>query len=153
MTPFVRLGASMVAVAVLAGCGLLPGGGGGDQVSAFDLEPGVCFDDVEGDSVESLPRVPCEQTHNNEVFAVVDYPAGGDEAYPGDSAMQSYAEEECKGSRFEDYVGIDYASSIYEVFPITPSEESWSSGDREIICSLYDPRDNEMEGSVRGTAE
>ena len=146
MTRFTRLAAVALTAAALAACNLIPGG---NQTSAFDLEPGVCFDDVEGTDVESVPTVACDQPHDNEVFAVLNYPAGGDEPYPGDSAMQSYADTECKGP-FQDYVGLDYDSSVFYVFPITPSEGSWGQGDREIICALYE-QGEKLTGSARGT--
>ncbi|MFN2484568.1 MAG: septum formation family protein [Candidatus Limnocylindria bacterium] len=145
MARFLRSAAIAVAAVVLAACNLIPGG---NQVSAFDLDPGVCFNDVEGTEVGSVPTVPCDQPHDNEVFEVVNYPAGGDEPYPGDSTMQSYAEQECKGL-FDEYVGLDYDSSEFYLLPITPSEGTWGDGDREIICSLYEPGEK-LTGSARG---
>ena len=35
---------------------------------------------------------------------------------------------------------------------ISPSEESWGSGDRSFICLLYDPNDPELTESLAGAA-
>ena len=127
-------------------------GGGGNQVSALDLERGMCFNGGEGDNVGSVSGVNCDEPHENEVFAVLDYPAGSGEEYPGDEELSGYAETECT-AEFEAYVGLDYESSRYHLRTLTPSEDTWANGDREVVCILYDPQDDQLEGSARGSGE
>lgn len=133
--------ASAVALSLtLAGCGLFGGG------NVFDLAVGDCFDDTTGEEeISDVPVVDCAEPHDNEVFHVFDV-ADGD--FPGEDALVQSAEEGCLPA-FESYVGRDYATSRLDIFPITPTATSWSSGDREVICALYDVELVKLEGSMR----
>ena len=134
------------------------GGDGGDgqegETSVFDLEVGTCFNvaDDDASSFETVPAVPCDEAHEYEVFALVEHEAGADEEYPGDDEIDEFAFEECEGE-FEGYVGSDYAESIYYINYLTPSEDTWEEGDREVVCVLYDPEDDELTGSARDSEE
>lgn len=125
--------------------------GGGAAVSVFGLEAGDCFDDPDGQTVEEVPAVDCAEPHDNEVFALVEHPAGGDAAFPGRDAVIATAEELCAGP-FEEYVGRSYEESRLYLFPITPSQETWAEGDREIVCALYEQDEGKMRGSRRDSA-
>ena len=129
--------------------------GEGEDVSVFDLEIGDCFR-ADGDQVESVTVVACDQPHVYEAFGIVDHEAGDDEPYPGDEAIVEYADTECQAG-FEAFVGLDYESSIWYITSVTPSEETWSQGDREIICTLNQQDDVgepiEVSGSAEGSAE
>lgn len=117
--------------------------------SVLTLETGTCFDDPESfEEVTDVPVVDCAEPHDNEVIASFDLPTGG---YPGDAVVTSRAEEGCL-VRFEPYVGIDFASSIYDLGWFTPSSESWDAGDREVICFVYDVTLAKITGSVAGSA-
>lgn len=128
---------------VAAGCGFLNSG------NVFELAVGDCFDDSSGTDTElsDVPVVDCAEPHDNEVFFTFDM-ADGD--FPGDDAILAEAESRCLPA-FEDYVGLDYASSQLDIFPITPTEGSWSNGDREVICALYDLDLAKLEGSMQGS--
>ena len=120
------------------------------SVDAFELRTGDCFDDSDslyGGEVESLPGVPCDQPHDNEVYAVVqvDLPE-----FPGDDAMGDLAMERCMG-QFSSYVGTAYESSSLDIYTLYPSEDSWRQSDREVVCALYDMELNKLEGSAQGT--
>ncbi|MGH8928788.1 MAG: septum formation family protein [Acidimicrobiia bacterium] len=120
--------------------------GGGQSV--FDLEVGNCFDDTEGSGpISSVPAVDCAEPHDNEVFAVLDYTDA--ETYPGTEAMREAARDLCI-EQFDAYVGLPYLDSALEVFAITPTEGSWDSGDREVVCSLYNADLSNLTGSMRG---
>jgi hypothetical protein len=123
----------------------------GDE-SVFDLSVGDCFDDpeeLEG-LVSDLTLIPCDQAHDNEVFALVDHPAGDGDAFPGDDAMDTFAEEACLPA-FEEYVGLPYEESVFAYYPIKPTEETWADGDREVVCVLYEGQLEKLEGSVQGS--
>lgn len=128
-------------------------GGVGTETSAFDLAGGDCFS-ASGDQIETVTMVDCEDTHIYEVFAVFDHEADDAAAYPGDDAILEYADSGCQ-PLFEDYVGIDYESSIYWITSVTPSAETWDDGDdREIVCTLkLGEQGDETTGSAEGTGE
>lgn len=134
---------------LLSACG---GDDGGTDTSVFRTRPGDCFDDPEpGRQLGQLDVTPCDQPHDNEVFATVDHPAPADMPFPGHDGVVAYAEQACPAP-FAAYVGIAYAQSRFSLFPIVPSQESWVKGDRQIICALYDNEAGKLTGSVRGTA-
>ncbi|MBW3666551.1 MAG: septum formation family protein [Actinobacteria bacterium] len=142
-------------VLVLAACGGATRSEGGaiteeGRVSALDVEVGDCFDDPDDfGAITSVEAIPCDQLHDNEVFALPQHPAGPSEPYPGDDALNSYAEEACVEA-FADYVGIPYEESVFPLGTISPGADTWEDGDREIICILYDPGLEKLEGSMRG---
>jgi len=125
----------------------------GTETSVFDLEEGDCFR-ASGDQIETVTVVDCDGTHIYEVFAVFDHEADDAAAYPGDDAILEYADSGCQ-PLFEDYVGIDYESSIYWITSVTPSAETWDGGDdREIVCTLkLGEEGDETTGSAEGTGE
>ena len=117
--------------------------------SVLTLDIGTCFDDPESfDEVTDVPVVECGEPHDNEVFTTFDIP--GDE-YPGDDAVNNAAENGCLAG-FEPYVGLDYASSVYDIGWFTPTQDSWDTGDREVICFVYEVTFAKITGSVQGSA-
>lgn len=152
--------ASATQVAATASASLAPtesvaasdGGSAGEETSVFDLEVGDCFT-ASGDEVETVTVVDCDESHVYEAFAIFDHEAGDGEPYPGDQELLEYADAACQ-SPFEDYVGIEYQSSIYWITSVTPSEETWSDGDREIVCTLkLGEEGQETTGSAEGTGQ
>ena len=121
---------------------------GGGEASVFLLEVGDCFDEPDiTAAVSDVPIVPCDQPHDNEVYAIYDL-ADGD--YPGQDAVETSALDGCL-ERFEPFVGRDYATSALDYFHLTPTVESWSAGDREVICSVYRVDLEKMTGSMQGS--
>lgn len=139
------LASATAALAVLgSGCGLLEGDG-----NVFELAVGDCFDrSTETGEISDVPVVDCDEPHDSEVFHT--FEVEGDDEYPGGEALVAQAEEQCLPA-FADYVGLDYADSTLDVFPITPTDGSWAEGDREVVCALYDLEQDELEGSMRGS--
>jgi len=132
-------------LALLLALGLITGCASG----VLTLDVGTCFDDPESfDEVTDVPVVDCADPHDNEVIGNFDLPDGG---YPGDDVVADRAQTGCLG-RFEPYVGVDYASSIYDLGWFTPTADSWDAGDREVICFVYAVDFSRIEGSVRGSA-
>ena len=122
----------------------------GEETSVFDLEEGDCFG-AAGEQVETVNVVDCEQPHIYEVYALVDYETE-DDAYPGEEAVRTYADEQCE-AEFEGFVGIDYESSRWYITSVTPSEETWADGDREIVCTLNLEDNSEVTGSAEDSGE
>ena len=125
----------------------------GEETSLFELEIGDCFS-ADAEASETVTVVNCEDAHTYEVFGVFDHEAGDDAAYPGDDAILEYADTRCQ-PLFEDYVAVDYASSIYWITSVTPSAETWDEGDdREIVCALKLGEEGRATmGSAEGTGE
>jgi hypothetical protein len=120
------------------------------NMSVFDLQVGDCFDVGTDDTeVESVRAIPCDEPHIYEMFWSGTY--GGD-IQPSEAEYMSWLEDSCL-AEFESYVGLAYADSIYYMGSLSPTEESWSNGDRSYSCYLYNASETPMSGSARGTAE
>jgi hypothetical protein len=94
-----------------------------------------------------VSAVDCAEPHDNEVYALYEF--DGD-SYPGEDAMSASADEGCE-ARFEGYVGIAYLDSALYFTHLTPTQDSWDTGDREIVCVLYE-LNTKLEGSMEGAA-
>ena len=119
------------------------------NVSVEDLRTGDCFDAADEEQISDVDGVPCTQAHQYEVFALATYE--GDGTYPPDSAIDAIFTEVCE-PEFEGYVGKPYATSQIYGLMISPSEDSWGSGDRSFICVLVDPDDPDLTESLAGAS-
>jgi hypothetical protein len=126
-------------------------GGSGQVTSVFDLELGDCFN-ADSDRVASVVVVDCSRPHGYEVFHVFDHEAGPDAPYPGDQGLLDEADMMCQPP-FEEFVGIDYAASIWFITSVTPSAETWAEGDREVVCTLDQQDQDGVAIEVTGSAE
>jgi hypothetical protein len=71
--------------------------------------------------------------------------------YPSDEELIAAIEAECLDPAFADYFGEPYETSEIEVFPITPTPESWDEADdREVVCAGYIDGER-VEGSLQGS--
>ncbi|MFI9152057.1 DUF4190 domain-containing protein [Streptomyces sp. NPDC053367] len=116
--------------------------------AVLSVKKGECFDTLTG-SLEGMAydvdEVPCSGRHDGEVFAVVRLPGG---AYPGESRVTDIADDKCFALE-SDYVLDSWAlPENVDVYYLTPTEESWALGDREITC-VYGNTD--AEGSLTGS--
>lgn len=111
----------------------------GGDLDVMTLQPGDCFDDPGNDEevVFQLEAVPCSEPHDNEVFAVESIAGVFDSDYPGRQALEEHAYAVCSGPVFDSYVGTPYLDSVLDVFTLTPTDDSWSEGDRDVVCVLY----------------
>jgi hypothetical protein len=148
----------------LSGCSILSNFIGGTPISrddsgaatednenadAFTITVGDCLNDssivtTEMTEVATVPLVTCDKPHDTEVISSVLVEDG---EYPGDEGISTRATDECLAA-FEDYIGFSYADSVYDYGYYLPTEESWAGGDREILCTVYDPA-----GPINGTLE
>ena len=133
-------GVGLLVAAAAVGCAS-PG-------NVFSVAPGDCFDDPDTgvDEVSDVPLVDCEEPHDNEVYAVVELDDGD---YPGDDVVLSQAQDICLDA-FASYVSEPYTTSELFATWIVPTERSWSDGDREVVCVLFDG-DGPLEGSMEGS--
>jgi hypothetical protein len=116
-------------------------------VSVDDLREGDCFNTSDDVEISDVDGVPCTEPHAYEVFALATYE--GDGTYPPDSQLDGIFTQVCEPS-FETYVGLPYADSVIYGNMISPSEESWSKGDRSFICVLFDRNDDTLTESLAG---
>lgn len=109
------------------------------DVPVEDLEVGDCFLDPGSTEAafEAVRVVPCSMLHDNEVFHRFDLPDGN---FPAGEQLETMAHNGCVDA-FEGYVGEAYDESPFEIETLTPTEESWAAGDREVICTAYEPAD------------
>ena len=151
---------SVLAVAALAGCsvleGIFPAQAERDaetqeiaeagQQDVFNVAVGDCFNDEESasDEVSDVPAVPCAEPHDNEIYYLFDL--AGDEC-PVDTPDQ--ADAGCYDP-FSAFVGLDYESSVLDYYPIYPTADTWSTGDREVICVVFDSA--QTTGTLAGAA-
>ena len=125
----------------------------GVEQSVFALQVGTCFNNPStADEIENVSEVPCETAHDNEVFALVDFPGEEGEPFPGREPISQFAEEQCRGALYSDYVGSGYNESRYFVSQLTPTQGSWDQGDREVVCIVFG-NDEQLTGSVRGAGD
>lgn len=115
--------------------------------AALLLDVGDCFDDPPSltDVVNNVDVIDCDDAHDNEIYAVVDYPEEG--GYPGDAAVREFADEICI-AEFESFVGFDYLQSELDLGYFWPTDESWDAGDRAVQCFVYELDGSKASGSL-----
>jgi hypothetical protein len=116
-------------------------------VSVDDLQVGDCFNSGDETEISSVDGRPCADPHQYEVFAIDRYEA---DSFPTDAEMEQVFYSVCDAP-FASYVGVSYAESELWASMITPSEETWGSGDREFICYLHEEDESDITGSMRGS--
>ena len=101
---------------------------------------------AEAGELSEIPTVDCAEPHDGEVLLTYDLPEG---AFPGQEAIDGVVDSQCK-PQFETYLGSPWEESQrFDLFTVYPTEQSWGSGDREVLCIVYT-----MDGStVTGTFE
>jgi hypothetical protein len=119
------------------------------NLAITDLVAGDCFDlkDKQAEEVDEVDAKVCSEAHQFEMMFVGDMPDG---AFPDDAAVTDYIVAYCLPA-FETYVGLAYDDSGYDFIPFTPTEDGWNAGDHAMQCALYDPLDDELTGSLRGS--
>lgn len=123
----------------------------GGEVGAFRIRLGDCLLAAPDGDFESIEAVPCEQSHQNEVYAAFNLPFPDSAAFPGRDAVGAAADEGCL-ERFEPFVGVEYQVSEFGISSITPSEGSWTEvDDREVLCLISEYDGTPKTGSARGT--
>ncbi|GHI05235.1 hypothetical protein AQI88_32615 [Streptomyces cellostaticus] len=151
---------------VLSGIGLalwalvLATGGGSDFWDGFkdgardgasiSLAKGECFNAPAGDlsgETYDVDTVPCTGEHDGEVFASFRLTGGG---YPGDDSVTGTADKRCYG--LQDSYAMDAwaVPDDVDVYYLTPTEDSWSAGDREVTCVFGSAAEGgNLTGSLR----
>lgn len=113
------------------------------SVSDAGLQVGECFD--HGDMASH--GFSCSESHDNEVFYTQIAPVAAD-GYPGDDEVGRYANAIC-GMAFEAFTGSDVYATRLDYSFYYPSRIGWKSGDREVICFVFDTKGS-VSGSLKG---
>ena len=118
------------------------------DADVFSIKVGDCLNDATASgAVTTAPIVPCSQPHDSEAYKSI-IMADGD--FPGDDAVTSQADEGCAAA-FPDFVGISYDDSHLNISYYYPTSDSWTNGDREILCTVYDDG-VKTTGTLKGAA-
>lgn len=131
-----------------------------------DMRVGDCanYPDIPTDAdgtfeFTDLKAQRCSDPHDFEMYAILSFPAGSNDPFPGRDAIIEWALNECY-DRFEPYTGVAYEESLdLDIDGFLPSEDSWEQGDRHIQCLLigYNPVDPtdipQLVGSKKASAD
>lgn len=131
----------------------------GAPLNPFDLRAGQCynegswFDEERETRIELTASVTCDRPHQREVFFEAEFPAPNGAPFPGEVSMEEWSTELCYGA-FEDFVGLEYELSRYEISFIHPTEATFEhevGRHRRVTCVLFDLSGEELVGSAQGT--
>lgn len=121
--------------------------------ASISLAKGECFDapggSLSGETYD-VDKVPCSGEHDGEVFASFLLKDG---AYPGDDSVGGTADKRCYG--LQDTYAMDgwAVPDDVDVYYLTPTEDSWSTGDREVTCVFGSVTEGgNLTGSLRNDA-
>ncbi|WP_230660642.1 septum formation family protein [Psychrobacter sp. I-STPA10] len=124
-----------------------------DEKDVFSLQVGTCFNDANGNidsgSGEEISEVPirdCDKPHDYEVFHL--FNLTGDNI-PTDEDFETQVMENCDPA-FESYVGKSFEESMYNMSTLSPSLDTWQTGDREVVCFLFDESNAKLTESLKG---
>lgn len=122
------------------------------QFTPTTFVPGDCLDAPNPDAdLEAHTKVACSESHLEEVFAVVNHPAGPTEPFPGEAAITSFADSTC-GTEFKSYTGADADASSFDYAYFYPNKDTWPVGDREVVCVAGHQDGSRFKGSVKESA-
>ncbi len=131
-------GLLVVAVVLLGACA-------GDPL--FSLEVGDCLMDPGAGVIKAVDIVDCADDHEFEVYAT--HMLSSADAWD-QARVEAQGDKICL-QLFESFVGRPFDGSGWDFTWLGPSEQSWRSGDREVVCMLG-PTSGTTTGSARGSS-
>jgi hypothetical protein len=131
----------LVAVAVVT---VVHPGGSGRTFAVGDCYQGS----TSAPTTDSLSGVSCSVAHDSQVIGTpVD--SGAASAYPGQSAVDAFANTACADA-FAAFVGQAFDASAEGMFFFTPTADGWTAGDHTVICLAYESSGQKITGSLAG---
>jgi hypothetical protein len=119
------------------------------EIGAFRIQVGDCLRGIDTGLVASAEGTSCDRSHQYEVYHRYEFPEGD---FPGDTIVGTTADTECLAA-FEDFVGLNYADSVYGYTALQPMQDSWDRvGDREVLCLIGKYDGSDKTGTARGTS-
>jgi hypothetical protein len=120
------------------------------EVGSLRLKVGDCLGAEVIGEVESVPVVPCSESHNSEIFHSFDLVG---DVFPGEEATSKLAQEGCV-AEFDAFIGLAFAESVWDITLLHPTEQSWNDvNDRQVRCGVSPVSGEATVGSARGVAE
>lgn len=121
------------------------------------LAVGDCFEErvVPGQGqteVQQTTKIDCAEPHLNEVYLVAQMPDEIGAPFPGTEAVGDFADQACLEA-FEDFVGIQYELSKWEVGYTVPTEDTWVLPDRSVVCFVFDRSGEKVKDSAAASNE
>lgn len=127
-----------------------------DAKDVFSLKVGTCFNepnpsdmskDEDSDLIAEVPIRECNKPHDNEVFHLFDLPDTA--ALPDNNALNEIVLAECSQA-YAAYVGKSFEDTKYDMGFMSPGNDTWLEGDREIVCYIYSPDAEQITVSLKG---
>ena len=150
LTTFLALPVAATLVMGLSSCSLFSSG---TSTATKDLEVGNCYNTVSKESggdkpVGEVTVVDCAKTHTYEVVAQTTF--GEDvKGLPNEDSIKSLGEGFCQGEDFTAYVGVEAGKSSYQIEYLSPSDDTWATGDRKISCVVTQGDKSQVKGSAK----
>lgn len=117
------------------------------NIDVFALKVGDCKMSSSTGLIEAVDVVPCDEPHDEEVY----YEFKMDDGEFSEEAVDA-ASQDCVGDAYTDFVGVIWDESTLDVYPITPTKDTWDQlNDRVIQCVISDPA-GPVEGTLKGAA-
>ncbi|MDR1449181.1 MAG: septum formation family protein [Propionibacteriaceae bacterium] len=103
------------------------------DVDAFQLAVGDCLILADlADTITSVPAKPCSEAHDGEVIKLITVQSISDGVYD-EAVVTEEAETGCEAAMGE-VVGPNWVETGLSWTYLYPTDESWETGDREIVC-------------------
>lgn len=122
------------------------------QRSVFSLSPGDCYNPnskaVEGEAL-TIEMVPCGEPHEGQV--VGEFKLDDADKFPGNDAIWAIADKRCPAEAAKFSPDTWALPKGVDIFYYTPTNESWTTGDRAVSCS-YTKEKGTLTGSLKADA-
>ena len=130
----------------LSACSYLPFG---NTTHSTDLKVGQCIQVPDSSQVGSVVTTECTEEHTGEVYYISKITQ---DSLPSSSEMDELIAAACFDS-FEDYVGTSPEETTLDATAMYPTSQTWSKGDRDIVCIAVPTGDEKLTESVRGSGK
>ena len=129
----------------------------GVVVSPYELVTGDCFNEytlVDANEVrqEVTTALDCNLAHDGEVYFHLFFPGDANTAFPGESKLSEWSQEQCF-AQFAEFVNQVYELSELDIGMILPTLETWTGAGlhRQVTCYVRAWRGGQLQGSMRST--
>jgi hypothetical protein len=119
--------------------------------NATDLKVGDCFDrpSSANQTVKDVQHHPCTEAHTAEVVFVGTNPSAKGTPPLSDSQWVDYLSSSCLPA-YDAYTGTDLLKSdVMDLGAITPLDEDWNKGVRDVTCYAYRLDGATMTASIK----
>ena len=99
--------------------------------------------------VGNVVTTDCTEEHTGEVYYISTITQ---DSLPSSSEMDELIAAACFDS-FEDYVGTSPEETTLDATAMYPTSQTWSKGDRDIVCIAVPTGDEKLTESVRGSGK